>query len=87
MARYRLAKPAQADIKAILKASQALHGDAARKRYGALLAAALQRIASEPDGPLMRPQDDLGPGIMRFHIRHGRSDSSQAPVGRPVHVI
>jgi len=43
MARYQLPTPVQADIAAILKASEAQHGAAARSRYRALLTAAMCR--------------------------------------------
>ena len=43
MARYRLSQPAKADIAAILRRSEELHGKEARIRYRACLAAAMRR--------------------------------------------
>jgi toxin ParE1/3/4 len=87
VARYRLSEPAQADIAALLLTSERHHGKDARIRYRALLTAALRKIASEPDGPLTKDRGDLAARIRSFHIRHGRSESHEKPVGQPVHVV
>ncbi|HLY57387.1 MAG TPA: type II toxin-antitoxin system RelE/ParE family toxin [Stellaceae bacterium] len=87
MARYRLAEPAKADISAILRQSEALHGRAARIRYRACLTAAMRRVAADPEGPSTVDRRELAPGIRSFHIRHSRDESREAPVAHPVHVI
>lgn len=87
MARYRLSEPAKADIAAILKTSEELHGKQARIRYRACLTAAMRRIAADPEGPLTIDRIELVSGIRSFHIRHSRGESREAPVANPVHVI
>ena len=87
MARYRLSGLAKADIAAILKTSREQHGEQARIRYRALLTAALRRIANNPGGVSTLDRAELLPGIRSFHIRHSRSDSNEASVAYPVHVI
>ena len=64
-----------------------MHGREARTRYEALLLAALRRVARDPEGLSTIARQDLRPGIRSFHIRHSRSESSEAPVGDPVHAI
>jgi toxin ParE1/3/4 len=87
VARYRLTKSAKADIDSLLRTSAAMHGRDARTRYKALLLAALRRIAKEPVGGSTIARPDLQPGVRSFHIRHSRTESREAPVGDPVHVI
>jgi toxin ParE1/3/4 len=87
MARYRLSNPAKADIASMLRASETMHGTEARIRYRALVAAAMRRIAAEPQGLSTVDRSDVFAGIRSFHIRHSRGESAEAPVGDPVHVI
>ena len=87
MARYRLSEPAQADIAAILRTSEERHGKQARIRYRALLAAAMRRVAADPEGISTADRAELTPGIRSFHIRHSRDESREASVASPVHVI
>ncbi len=87
MARYRLSEPAKADIAAILRRSEELHGKAARIRYRACLTAAMRRVAAFPDGRSTEDRAELVPGIRSFHIRHSRDESREVPVANPVHVI
>ena len=87
MARYRLSTPAKADIAAILRRSEELHGKEARIRYRALLTAAMRRVAADPEGRSTGDRAELVPGIRSFHIRHSRDESREAPVANPVHVI
>jgi toxin ParE1/3/4 len=87
MARVRLSAPAQADIVAILKTSEALHGPHARLRYRALLSAALRRIAADPDCTSSAARNEVLAGLRSFHIRHSRDDSREPPVANAVHVI
>jgi toxin ParE1/3/4 len=85
MARYRLSHPAKADIASMLRTGETMHGTEARIRYLALLAAAMRRIAAEPQGLSTVDRGDLFAGIRSFHIRRG--ESAEAAVGDPVHVI
>jgi toxin ParE1/3/4 len=87
MARYRLSDPAKADIAAVLRASESMHGAEARVRYRALLSAALRRVAADAKGLSTVDRADLFAGVRSFHIRHSRNESREAPVGDPVHVI
>lgn len=87
MARFHLSAPAQADLQNILLLSAGRQGAAGRRRYAALIAAALRKIASNSQGPVTRGRDDIVTGIRSFHIRHARGDVSAAKVTRPVHVI
>jgi toxin ParE1/3/4 len=87
MARYRLSEPAKADIAAILRRSEDLHGKEARIRYRACLTAAMRRIAADPEGRSTVDRGDLVPGIRSFHVRHSRDESREAPVANPVHVL
>jgi toxin ParE1/3/4 len=85
--RYRLSEPAGADIAAILRRSEERHGKAARLRYRACLAAALRRIAADPEGPPTADRSALVSGLRSFHIHHSRNESRTTPVANPTHVI
>jgi toxin ParE1/3/4 len=87
MARYRLSEPAKADIAAILRRSEEIHGRGARIRYRACLTAAMRRVAADPNGLVTVDRADLLPGIRSFHIRHSRDETREAPVANPVHLI
>ncbi len=86
MARFRLSRPAQADIAHILATSAQRWGDDGRHRYAALLAAAMRRLLGDPQGPATRQRAELAPDLRSFHIRHARG-GRKPKVGRPVHVI
>jgi toxin ParE1/3/4 len=87
MARYRLSEPAKADIAAVLRTSEELHGKQARTRYRACLTAAMRRVAADPEGRSTADRGELNPGIRSFHIRHSRTESREAPVANPTHVL
>lgn len=87
MARYRLSDPARADIAAILRTSEVMHGAEARIRYRGLLAAALRRIAADPQRLATADRSEFLAGLRSLRIRHCRNDSREAPVAEPVHVI
>ena len=87
MARYRLSEPAKADIAAVPRRSEELHGKEARIRYRACLTAAMRRVAVDAKGHSTIDRAELVPGIRSFHIRHSRNESLEAPVVNPVHVI
>jgi toxin ParE1/3/4 len=87
MARFRLSLLAQADVAQILGTSAELWGLQGRRRYEALLAASMRKVAAEPEGPTTRDRGDLSQGIRSFHLRHARSGAAEAKVRRPVHVL
>ena len=87
MARFRLSRPAQLDLADILTTSAERWGPQGRRRYVALLAAALRKIAADPEGPLTQTRNELLPGLRSFHIRHARTDAPEGKVKRPVHVL
>ena len=86
MARYRLSEPAKADIAAILRRSEAVHGKQSRIRYRACLTAAMRRVAADPVG-ISTVDVELVPGVRSFYIRHSRDESREVPVANPVHVL
>ncbi|MBV8705494.1 MAG: type II toxin-antitoxin system RelE/ParE family toxin, partial [Acetobacteraceae bacterium] len=58
-----------------------------RRRYAALLASAMRRVASDPHGTPTRGRPELLPGARSFHIRHARLDDPQGRVGNPTHTL
>ena len=87
MSPYRISEPAKADIAAILRRSEELHGKEGRIRYRACLTAAMRRVAADPEGRSTVDRSELVPGVRSFHIRHSRDESREAPVANPVHVL
>jgi toxin ParE1/3/4 len=87
MARFRLSGPARTDVAHILATSAERWGTEARRRYAAILAAAVRKVAADPEGPATRERADLLPGIRSFHIRHARGQDSETRVARPVHIL
>jgi toxin ParE1/3/4 len=87
VARFRLSRPAQADLEQILATSRERWGDNARQRYASLLAAAMRQVAEDPEGPVTRNRKDLLPGVRSFHLRHTRRDRREESVRQPVHVV
>lgn len=87
MARFRLSRPAQADLTQILATSAERWGIDGRRRYAATLAAAMRQVATDPKGPTTRDRVELRRGIRSFHIRHAVGDLRELKVRRPVHVL
>lgn len=87
MARFRLSRPAQTDLRNILSASSERWGIAARRRYAALLAAAMRKVAADPEAPTTRDRAELQPGIRSFHIRLVNVEKPLAKVRKPVHIL
>lgn len=87
MARYRLTHAAQADIVSILAWSQDQFGEEARRRYGALIAAAIRDAATRSDkvGRVLRPE--LGGGVFSWHLAQSRTRSPGGNVHRPRHFL
>src|SRR5262245_28762631 len=86
MARFRLSLLAQADLSNILATSAERWGTETKRRYSLTLAAAMRRVAADPEGPATRNCANLLPGSRSFHIRHARVDQGDK-VRRPVHVL
>ena len=87
MARFRLSRQAKTDLAHILATSAERWGIEGRRRYAALLAAAMRRVAADPEGPTTRDRAELAPGVRSLSIRHVRADNPRAKVGRPVHIL
>jgi len=87
MARFRLSRPAQPDLRHILATSAERWGSEGRRRYAAILTAAMRKVAAEPNGSATRDRDELLPGIRSFHIRHARRGDPETKVRKPVHII
>ncbi len=87
MARYRIARPARADLAHILATSAELWGDEGRRRYAALLAAAMRQAAADPDSRMTRERDELLRGLRSLHLRHVRGGDPSARVKQPVHIL
>ncbi len=83
MAGFRLSPLAEADLVRILVASANRWGPEGRRRYAALLAAAMRLVARVPDGPTTRDRAELSPGIRSFHIRHVPGSM----IRKPVHIL
>jgi len=87
MARFRLSLLARADLAQILAVSAELWGTEGRRRYAAVLAAGMRKVAAEPDGPTTRDRAELSRGIRSFHLRNARGGDTVATVRKPVHVL
>jgi toxin ParE1/3/4 len=87
--RVRLARPAAADIRALLEWSALAFGEAAAARYDRLIERALYNIATDPDRPGVRRRDDLGVGTRTYHLVHasGRTKKAVDRVRRPRHLL
>jgi toxin ParE1/3/4 len=87
MVRYRLSASARADLVSILAWTHREFGEAARKRYEALVVAALRDISAQPDraGSIRRPE--FGESVRSWHMqlsrKHGRTETGI--VRRPRH--
>jgi len=87
MARFRIARPARADLANILTASVERWGAEGRRRYAAALAGAMREVADHPEGPLTQPRTELAAGLRSFHIRHAPVNEPASKIRRPVHVL
>jgi len=87
--RLRLSELAEQDIEDILAQSEANFGALARLRYEALLQAGLRDIATDPTRPAVRTRDDLGSGVLTYHLYHarGRARGQHGAVKRPRHLL
>lgn len=64
MARFRLSRLAQTDLARILATSAERWGIEGRRRYAAMLADAIRKVAAEPEGPTTRARSELAPGTL-----------------------
>lgn len=87
MGRFRLSQPAQADLAHILATSAEQWGIEGRRRYAALLAEAMRKVAANPEDPTTRGRADLAPRLRSFRIKHARPRDRSAKVTRPVHIL
>ena len=87
MARFRLSPLARADVARILAISAERWGIEGRVRYAAILAAAMRKVAAEPQGATTRDRAELSRGVRSLHLRHARVADSEARVKSPVHVL
>jgi toxin ParE1/3/4 len=72
MARLRLTARGERDIAELLGWSQQSFGPAARRRYEALIAAALRDIAQDWRRVGSVQRGELGAGRLVYHLRHSR---------------
>jgi len=89
MGRYRLSTTAQADLIDLLAWTQRQFGDAARKRYEALLVTALRDISSQPDRSDSVERPELGDGVRSWHLHlsRERARTETGIVRRPRHFL
>lgn len=87
MARFRLSRPAQADLDKILTTSAERWGDDTSRRYAELLVAAMRKVAADPEGPVTQNRKEILSGIRSLHLRQVRRDRRAGSVRQPVHVI
>jgi toxin ParE1/3/4 len=87
MARFRLSRLARADLAQILTVSFQRWGTEGRRRYSELLAAAMRKVAAEPDGSTTRDRVELYPGVRSLLLRNAVSGGAAAGVRRPVHLL
>jgi toxin ParE1/3/4 len=87
MTRYLISLPTQEDIRQILKFSAEQSGPEGRRRYAANLAAAMKKVAAQPNGPNTRARDELSRSLRSFHICHARGRDPAAIVKDPVHIL
>jgi toxin ParE1/3/4 len=87
MGRFRLSVLARADLADILSVSAERWGPEGRRRYAALLAAAMRKVAADPDGATTRDRAELSRSIRSFHLRHARIGRGDPPIRQAVHIL
>lgn len=89
VAEYRLARPAEAQIHAILAWSQERFGDQVRERYAALLVKAMEDVAADPERISVSWKRLGRMEVGLYHIGHSREHVGAWPgrVGRPRHYL
>jgi toxin ParE1/3/4 len=76
VAYYRLSRLAEVDLRRILSTSEEQWGTAARRRYAAVMAAAMRKVANDPVGLATRDRAELLTGIRSIHLRYARTADS-----------
>ncbi|WP_091585619.1 type II toxin-antitoxin system RelE/ParE family toxin [Mesorhizobium qingshengii] len=79
MAEYRLSAPAEAQIDKILDWSQEKFGDLSRERYAALLVAAMEDVADDPEQKSVSWRRTTFGSIGAYHIGHSRRRVASTP--------
>jgi toxin ParE1/3/4 len=87
MARYRLSQLAKVDLLQILSTSEERWGVEGRRRYAAVIASAIRKVADDPKGPATQDRSELLTGSRSMHLRYARTLSSVDKVRNPVHVL
>lgn len=89
MARYRLALVAEAEITRILAQSEREFGAAARERYAALLVAAIEELAADPNRLGVREEPLVDRQLRTYHLSRskGRVPTPPGQVGKPRHAL
>lgn len=87
MAKYRISHGAQADIIDILRFTHNRFGDAARRRYQALIGAALEAVATAPQQVGSISREELGVGLGSIPLVYCRSMPNVGKVIRPRHFV
>ena len=87
MARFRLSRLAQADLAHILATSAERWGAKGQRRYAAVMAAAMRKVAANPEDPVTQDRAALLPGIRSMHVRHARGHDSADKVKAPVYIL
>ena len=84
--RLRLSGAARHDIEDLLAWSEEHFGQAARQRYEALLACALQDVADDTSRPGIQARPELGAAVFSYHLVCSRKRVA-AKVMRPRHLL
>lgn len=89
MTSFRIGAAAGADIVGLLAWTHEQFGEAARRRYEALLSTALHDIAADPRRPGSAARPELGPDLRSYHLRYSRIRARRAgaTVSQPRHLI
>jgi toxin ParE1/3/4 len=83
-----LSRAAQADIEAILEWTMREFAATGRKRYEALIQAALVDLLANPSRIGVRQRDDIAPGVFTYYLWSSRKRSKTVTrVGKPRHIV
>jgi toxin ParE1/3/4 len=87
MTRYRLSQAAIADIDSILEWSGRHFGEPARRRYAALISAAIRDVAHNPGSVGAHSRPELGEGVHSWHLGQSRGHTTGGTVQHPRHFL
>lgn len=83
-----IADAARTDLDDILDWTTHAFGAAGRKRYEALMQAALNDLLCDPGRIGVRQRNDIGTGICAYHLSSSRKRAKNAiQVGKPRHLV